>query len=287
MFSYLSINNSRFTRRETLHLGTAFPKRSIDITPAKKVWMDYRVQENSIEEEESVVSTRDEENDENVDPKVNSEIPTDSSKLFKSPVKPSPRKIDSEKLKDLDLSPSSKHFDNHSPKNEKSCNFILQFSEMKTPPRKIINDDHESSDEDSILDVNNDQMFEDSIYTEYDDKNLSCMSNKMAKKWRKRWQKEDSEKNTFTADTIDRLVAKQRSLIIEEEEIKIDTPDQPQDEAEEDVNNLSTCSDWFNTTRDEMILFEKFGEDYDEVVNKVNIFYQICLKSNFILYINY
>ena len=39
MFSYLSINNSRFTRRETLHLGTAFPKRSIDITPAKKVAM--------------------------------------------------------------------------------------------------------------------------------------------------------------------------------------------------------------------------------------------------------
>ena len=149
---------------------------------------------------------------------------------------------------------------------------------MKTPPRKILNGDHESSDEDSILDVNNDQMFEDSIYTEYDDKNLSCISDKMAKKWRKRWQKEDSHKNTFTADTIDRLVAKQRSLIIEEEEeIRLDTPENPQDEAEEeDINNLSTCSDWFNTTRDEMILFEKFGEDYDEVVNKVRkyIFYK-------------
>ena len=127
MFSYLSINNSRFTRRETLHLGTAFPKRSIDITPAKKVWMDYRVQENSIEEEESVVSTRDEENDENVDPKVNSEIPTDSSKLFKSLVKPSPRKIDSEKLKDLDLSPSSKHFDNHSPKMKSPVTLFYNF----------------------------------------------------------------------------------------------------------------------------------------------------------------
>jgi hypothetical protein len=27
----------------------------------------------------------------------------------------------------------------------------------------------------------------------------------------------------------------------------------------------STCSDWFNTTREEMILYEKFGEDYDLV----------------------
>jgi hypothetical protein len=27
----------------------------------------------------------------------------------------------------------------------------------------------------------------------------------------------------------------------------------------------STCSDWFNTTREEMILYEKFGEDYDVV----------------------
>ena len=33
----------------------------------------------------------------------------------------------------------------------------------------------------------------------------------------------------------------------------------------------STCSDWFNTTRDEMILYERFGEDYDEVcIQKLN-----------------
>ena len=33
----------------------------------------------------------------------------------------------------------------------------------------------------------------------------------------------------------------------------------------------STCSDWFNTTREEMILYERFGEDYDEV-NILNIY---------------
>lgn len=37
-----------------------------------------------------------------------------------------------------------------------------------------------------------------------------------------------------------------------------------------DLSNLSTCSDWFNTTREEMILYEKFGEDYDVIVNKMS-----------------
>ena len=36
------------------------------------------------------------------------------------------------------------------------------------------------------------------------------------------------------------------------------------------LQNTSTCSEWFNTTRDEMILFEKFGEDYDEIVNEMS-----------------
>ena len=47
------------------------------------------------------------------------------------------------------------------------------------------------------------------------------------------------------------------------------SPQEKETESEADVQNSSTCSEWFNTTRDEMILFEKFGEDYDEVVNKV------------------
>ena len=108
-------------------------------------------------------------------------------------------------------------------------------------------------------------MFDDSIFTEYDAGNLSCMSSKMTKKWRKKWEKEDTSKNKFTADTIDRLVKNQQSLIVEEKEDLVLKEDVP----EEDLNNASTCSDWFNTTRDEMILFEKFGEEYDDIVNKV------------------
>lgn len=45
------------------------------------------------------------------------------------------------------------------------------------------------------------------------------------------------------------------------------------------VQNASTCSDWFNTTRDEMILYEKFGEDYDEVVNKMSHDEKLKLKQ--------
>ena len=59
-------------------------------------------------------------------------------------------------------------------------------------------------------------MFDDSIFTEYNDQNLSCMSSKMTKKWRKKWEKEDLRKRTFGAETIDRLVAKQESLKQEE-----------------------------------------------------------------------
>ena len=50
--------------------------------------------------------------------------------------------------------------------------------------------------------------------------------------------------------------------------------EQPQEKETEiepaHLQNTSTCSEWFNTTRDEMILFEKFGEDYDEIVNEMS-----------------
>ena len=97
--------NFRFTRRETLHLGSAFPKRSIQPTPTKtKVWMDYRVKEDSLNED-SISSPKisttelsenadDHENEENIDPKSTE----DGQGGFKEPVvekemeaKPSPR----------------------------------------------------------------------------------------------------------------------------------------------------------------------------------------------------
>ena len=97
------------------------------------------------------------------------------------------------------------------------------------------------------------------------------MHSKISKKWRKKWDKDES-KRTFTADTIDRLVAKHESIVeLEAEEEKNHEKSLLQSsQNDEQLQNLSTCSDWFNTTRDEMILFEKFGEEYDVIGNSTN-----------------
>ena len=133
-------------------------------------------------------------------------------------------------------------------------------------------DDADTSKENSIIDVNNDQLFDDSIFTVYSDNDLSKMHSKISKKWRKKWDKDES-KRTFTADTIDRLVAKHESIVeLEAEEEKNHEKSLLQSsQNDEQLQNLSTCSDWFNTTRDEMILFEKFGEEYDVIGNSTKI----------------
>ena len=64
-----------------------------------------------------------------------------------------------------------------------------------------------SSRDSSILDVNNDQMFDDSIFTEYDEQNISTMSQKMSKQWRKKFKaegkrKEKKIKNTFSLEKL-------------------------------------------------------------------------------------
>ena len=46
-----------------------------------------------------------------------------------------------------------------------------------------------------------------------------------------------------------------------------------------DTSNLSTCSDWFNTTREEMILYEKYGENYDVIVEKMSKQEKLELKE--------
>ena len=262
-------NNFRLTHRKTVYLGKALsggggPKRSIDIhkTPTK-LWTQYRThKEDSLEE--STQSNNGaiilEENEENDDPNDDPQ--------------PSPRKINMEKLETCERKYRSRSPLKNSPEN------------IATPPRKILQgqkeDDSEvdTSKEASILDVDNDQLFDDSIFTVYSDNDLSRMHSKISKKWRKKWDKDDVKKRTFTTETIDRLVAKQESLVIMEEE---NEPSPKKNPVVENINastdaggeegqlqNLSTCSDWFNSTRDEMILYEKFGEDYDVIVNQMS-----------------
>ena len=56
-------------------------------------------------------------------------------------------------------------------------------------------------------------------------------------------------------------------------------PDKYTPNSPADTSNLSTCSDWFNTTREEMILYERFGEDYDIIVEKMNKEEKVKLKK--------
>ena len=240
--------------------------------------------------------TVEEENNENIDPQ-NDQQTTKSPKIKTNQSKdsnkanviiPSPRKINLNKAE-----PCEKDQVHPSKPLTPAKDQILNTPELKTPPRRMLHnqnfEDVDTSKENSILDVENDQMFDDSIFTEYDDQNLSCMSSKMTKKWRKKWAKEDLRKKTFTTETIDRLVAKEESLIqteVKDEEVEM-SPEKNIDKDEDyheahdtskDVQNASTCSEWFNTTRDEMILFEKFGEEYDQIVNKMSHEEKVKLK---------
>ena len=68
---------------------------------------------------------------------------------------------------------------------------------------KCSNDEgSESNEEASLIDVNNDQMFDDTVFTEYDDLSISRMTQKMSKHWRKKFKTEDKNKNEKKIDNI-------------------------------------------------------------------------------------
>ena len=52
----------------------------------------------------------------------------------------------------------------------------------------------------SLVDVNNDQMFDDSIFTEYDDQNISCMGENISSRWRNRMTKDEKKRKKKTED---------------------------------------------------------------------------------------
>merc|ERR1712025_650829 len=109
-------------------------------------------------------------------------------------VVPSPRKINMEKME-----PCERKYRSRSPIKDRD----VSPTNIKTPPRRILHsrkdneNDSDTSRENSILDVGNDQMFDDSIFTEYDDQNLSCMSSKMTKKMAEKVGKRRSQKKNI------------------------------------------------------------------------------------------
>ena len=72
--------------------------------------------------------------------------------------------------------------------NEKS---IKNDPETESKLQNLLVPDDASDAESSIIDVDNDQMFDDTVFTEYDDLNISKMTQKMSNHWRNKFECED------------------------------------------------------------------------------------------------
>ena len=59
-----------------------------------------------------------------------------------------------------------------------------------------------SDAESSIIDVNNDQMFDDTVFTDYDDMNISRMTQKMSKHWRNKFESESKVRTKKKKDNM-------------------------------------------------------------------------------------
>ena len=92
----------------------------------------------------------------------------------------------------------------------------------------------DSSGESSILDVNNDEIFDDSVFTSYDEKNISTMTKKMSKHWRKKFKEEDRQNERKLKDklSIEQLVEQQ----IEKDKIKQQSIKKGDKSADKDKN---------------------------------------------------
>lgn len=260
--------NAKFTRRETLMLMDGYDRRSFDVvgivgTPTDSskyrknaAWTQRRstTKKDSIEEEEEIV------NDEG-SPPVEEEKNNEGSELaiLTTPLKC--LKLESNEEKEIVTPPRRK------------INNVERKYRSRSPLAKISNSEEEEVDtskESSLVDVNNDQMFDNSVFTEYDAGDLSCMSERISKKWKRRINKDDKKKHEEGM-----VAAKMPDLVLQHDESFQQQHDNEgkRDESvsasDNDAVNMSTCSEWFDTTRDEMILYEKFGEDYDVVVNKM------------------
>ena len=90
-----------------------------------------------------------------------------------------------------------------------------------------------SDAESSIIDVNNDQMFDDTVFTEYDDMNISKMTQKMSNHWRNKFESESKHKTKKNKNkmSLEELVTSQTE--------KYTNPQQSNDSKCEDLHNIT------------------------------------------------
>ena len=131
-------------------------------------------------------------------------------------------------------------------------------------------------------DVEDDRLSDNSTFSDYNDEDISVTSSHLSKQLNKdEWREERRKTSNFAeAPTIGDLVReKSRSMTQEMPSLTFEEIKDQTDSKERSESITSTCSDWFNTTREEMILYEKFGEDYDIIVGKMSHQEKIELKE--------
>jgi len=150
-------------------------------------------------------------------------------------------------------------------------------------------DDDDLLEDIKLLDVDNDQLFDDSLMTEDNtSRRLSSISNKICKKWK--------NKEKQTSKSCDETASKQLISITEDSIAEnVNTTQENVNDTQENVNDtqenvndtqegfcsvleslpnsrdVSVCQETeeFDNTADEMVLYEMFGGDYDEIVEKM------------------
>merc|ERR1719186_448368 len=136
----------------------------------------------------------------------------------------------------------------------------IELNFKKSEPENVESDDDINPLED-ILDVENDQLFDDSLYSSGDNtsRRLSTISNKICQKWKKKEMKakkymyvdsSNSSEDTHSL-TQDGFCSVLESLPSSRE------------------SSLQEIKEEFDNTADEMALYEMFGEHYDKIVEEM------------------
>merc|ERR1719186_1887880 len=135
----------------------------------------------------------------------------------------------------------------------------IELNFEKSELENVESDDDINPLED-ILDVENDQLFDDSLYSSGDNtsRRLSTISNKICQKWKKKEMKakknvdmSNSSEDTVHSLTQDGFYSVLGSLPSSRE------------------SSLQEIKEEFDNTADEMALYEMFGEHYDKIVEEM------------------
>merc|ERR1719186_1043615 len=139
----------------------------------------------------------------------------------------------------------------------------IELNFEKSEPENVESDDDKNPLED-ILDVENDQLFDDSLYSSGDNtsRRLSTISNKICQKWKK---KEMKAKKYMYVDTSNSTNSSEDTHSLTQDGFYSVLGSLPSSRE----SSLQEIKEEFDNTADEMALYEMFGEHYDKIVEEM------------------